>query len=144
MVDHPALDLVVAGEARKDGKAGGVCRSPARGAKLVRAQAPDRPGAGTPPATFRIERVELVETASRAVDDQRVPVAGGRAPALDLDVARNGIRAAVGLVRVVERDARFRLLAADDGDRDPVGAPFQSPEPKSACRPVPAPIESTI
>ena len=53
------------------------------------------------------------------VDDDRVPVAGRGAPALDLDAARDRIRPAVGLVGVLEGDARLALLLADDRDRDP-------------------------
>ena len=89
------------------------------GRRLVRAHAPDRSRPGAPAAPLWIERVELVEAARRAVDDQRVPVARGGAAALDLHVAGNGVRATIGFVGVLERDAAPGLTAPDDGDRDP-------------------------
>src|SRR5204862_5090875 len=92
MVDRAPLDLVVTGEPGEDGEAGGIRRCPAGWPELVRAQAPDRARAGLPAAALGVQRVELVEAARRAVNDDRVPVAGRRAPALDLHVPRDRVR----------------------------------------------------
>ena len=120
VVDPAARDLLVAREPGEDRQAGGVGGRPAGGPEPVRAQVPDRAGAGAPAAVrARREREELVELAAVAVDDQRVPVAVGVAAALDRDVRRNRVRTGVGLVGILERDARPRLRGADDGDRDP-------------------------
>ena len=117
---RPARDVLVAGEAGQDRQAGGVGRRPAGRAELVRAEVEDRARAGPPAAARgRVEGEELVELAAVAVDDQRVPVAVRAAAALDRDVRRDRVRALVRLVRVLERDARLRLRAADDRDRDP-------------------------
>src|ERR1700694_2369954 len=119
MVDDSTLDLVVAGEAGEDWEACGVCGGPSGGPDSVRGGFRDRPGAGVPAATLWIEGIELVEPAGVAVDNECVPVAGGGAAALDLHVARDRIRAAVGLIGVVERDACLGLPSTDNGDRDP-------------------------
>ena len=75
MVDRAARDLVVAREAGEDRQAGRVGRRPARRSEPVRPQVPDRARAGVPAAARPRERVQLVEPARVAVDDQRVPVA---------------------------------------------------------------------
>ena len=79
-----------------------------------------RPPSPTPCAP---QRVELVELAGVAVDDQRMPVAvvRMRGRALDRHVRRDRVRALVALVGVVERHARLRRLLAvhdDVGDAD--------------------------
>ena len=52
-----------------------------------------------------LERVQLVQAAAVAVDDQRVPVGA----ALDADVRGDRVRAAIALVGVVERHPGLRL-----------------------------------
>src|SRR5205823_4992283 len=73
---------------------------------------------GLPAVPARVEREELVELARRLVDDQRVPVAVGAAPALDRHGLRDRVRPLVALVGVVEVDAVARRALADDDERD--------------------------
>ena len=92
--------------------------------KRVRAQVPDRARAGGPAPALRVQRVELVELAGVAVDDQRVTVAVVEMTrrAFDRHAGRDRVRALVALVGVVERDLRLRrrLAVHDDvGDADP-------------------------
>ena len=121
MVDPAARHLVVAGEPGKDRQPGRIGGRPARGTQLVRAQVPDRAGAGGPavPTGGGIRGVELVEAAAAAVDDDHVAIAV-RAPAsLDRHVTGNRVAAAVRLVRVLERDRNLALVARDGRVRDP-------------------------
>ncbi len=115
----PAADLVVARQAGEDREAGRIGGGPAGRAQPVRAEVPDRAGARSPSATLRVEREELVELAGVAVDDQCMAIAVRAIPAFDRHAAGNGVRAAVGLARVLERDPRLGCAPADDGDRDP-------------------------
>ena len=132
MVDDPPAHLVVAREPGEDGQPGGVGGRPAGRPEPIRAQAPDRARAGTPAAPFRIERIELVEAAGAAVDDERMAVSRRGAPAFDLHLARDRIGAAIRLVGVLEGDARLRLPAADDGDRNSDRRAL--PEPRAKVR----------
>src|SRR5439155_27061230 len=75
VVDVTGRDLAPAHETGRDRQAGRVRRGPAGGPDAVRAQAPDRAGAGVPTAAGAMQRVQLVQLAGRGVDDQRVPVA---------------------------------------------------------------------
>src|SRR5947208_14601814 len=105
----------MAAEPGEDRKAGGVARGPARGANVVRVEAPDRAGAGSPavPAARRVERVQLVELAVVAVHYQRVTVAARRPAALDRNVLGNRVRPLVGLAGVVELDGDLLLVPGD-------------------------------
>ena len=94
VVDPAARDLVVAGEARQDRRA--RRRRPTssrRGAARFERRFQIAPGSGRPAAADPAKRVELVELAGVAVDDQRVPVAVGAGAALDLDAGRDRVRA---------------------------------------------------
>src|SRR3954465_15165323 len=82
VADLPGKDLLVAGESRKEGKAGRGGTGPAIGAGWAVARIEDcaRPAAvpGAGPAPMRI--VGFVEEARAGIDHHRVPVAG-RVPA---------------------------------------------------------------
>ena len=75
VVDPARRHLVVAREPGQDREPGGVGRRPAGGAHAVRAQVPDRARPGRPAAADPAQRVELVEPAGVAVDDEGVAVA---------------------------------------------------------------------
>src|SRR5207302_4136816 len=66
----------------------------------------------------RVRVPEFVEPAGTGVDDEHVPVAAGVRAALDEGVARDRVRAAVGVLGVVEGDRYLGLAAGDVGDRD--------------------------
>ena len=70
-----ALDLAVAREQRQDRQPGRVGRRPALRAQLLRAQVPHGAGAGRHAPGPPSQRVQLVEPAAVAVQQQRVAVA---------------------------------------------------------------------
>ena len=119
VVDPAAPDLLVAGEQRQDRQPGGVGRRPARRAHRVRAQPPGRARARAPGARPPLQVEQLVEPARAALDQQRVAVPVGVAPALDVDAARDRVADAVRLVRVGERHALARGALGYDVVRDP-------------------------
>jgi hypothetical protein len=49
-----------------------------------------------------VKRVQLIEAARVAVDEDRVPIAVGVPAALDVDATRDRIRALVALIGVLE------------------------------------------
>ena len=131
-----AAHLLVAGQAGQDRQAGGVRRGPAARAQAVRAQVPDRAGAGAPAAPRRdAGRRRTARRGGSGRGPRRSR--GGRRPsraALDRRVARNRVGAAVGLVGVVEAT---RARAAAGATRSCTGsrsaAPRTGPAPKSGC-----------
>ena len=52
-----------------------------------------------------------------------MPVAARVAAALDRDIRGNRIGPLIGLVRILEGDARPFLAGSDDRDRNPIGRP---------------------
>ena len=131
VVDRAAAHLVVAREPGKDRQPGGVGGGPAARAQPVRAQVPDRAGAGAParPAVLGIGREQLEEAAARAVHDDHVPVAVGSAAALHRRARRDRVAAPVRLVRVVEAH-RHALLPARHGHVGNADRPAV-PEPRA-------------
>src|SRR3954451_67140 len=79
VVDLAPAHLVVARQAGQDGEAGRVGGGPTPGAQVVRAQAPDRPGAGVPAGATALGMgvEELEQAAARAVHHDHVAVAVG-------------------------------------------------------------------
>ena len=102
----PAAQLLVAGEPGQDRQARGVGRGPAARAQAVRAQAPDRAGAGAPApaAGDRVGGEQLVQPAAVAVDDDHVAVAVRAAPAFDGALRGIGYGPRSDSSRVVEAD----------------------------------------
>jgi len=72
------------------------------GAQARVAQAPGRARAGAPATALAAQRVELEQLAAVAIDEQRVAIAVGVRPALDVDAARDRVAHAVRLVGVLE------------------------------------------
>ena len=117
--DPAAADLGVAREQRQDRQSRGVGARPAGGPQPRPAQVPGRAGAGVPAVTLAAEREQLVEPAARAVQQQRMAVAVGVRPALDVHAAGDRVAHAVGLAGVVEAHARARRAPPDDVVGDP-------------------------
>ena len=116
----PRFDLVPAREAGEDRQPGGVGRRssrPAGGGSSGGSTSAPEPA--VQPRARVAQVVQLVEPARAPVDEDRVPVACRVRAALDLDVLRDRVADAVGLVGVRERDARARRRARDDVERDP-------------------------
>ena len=117
-------------EPRKDGEACGVGGRPARRPDLVRPEVEDRARACRPGRPCALQRIELVELAGVAVDDERMTVAVVRRRGLSFDrhVRRDRVRALVALVGVLEVQSHLRRrLAVHDGVRD--ADPRPVPEP---------------
>src|SRR5439155_22858253 len=122
VVDAAVLQVLVAREAGEDRQPGGVGRGPGLRPQVVRVEAPDRPRSGTPgrlPGLRRVERVQLVEAAGVAVDDDRVAIAGRVAAALDRHVLGDRVRALIRLARVLELHAHLVVVVRDGRVGDP-------------------------
>ncbi len=119
VVDHAARDLVPAGEAGEDRQPGGIGGRPARMPEVIRAKAPGRTRAGRPAVARVAQVVQLVEPARALVHQDRVPVARRLRASLDVDVPRDRVADAVGLVGVLERDAMEGRRSRHHVERDP-------------------------
>ena len=121
MVDVALAHLAEAQQAGQDRQPGRVGRCPALRAQLVVGQLPARAGPGMPlPAAGLTGGECLVQPAGLLVDHDGVPVAVGRAAALDLGVATERVAPLVALAGIAELHLHLGVLAPDHGDGDAV------------------------
>ena len=143
VVDDAARDLVVAREPGEDRQPGGVGRRPARGPQRVRAEIPDRTRAGLPAAALA-DRARRARRAGRR--SCRAAARAGRRPTRGrLRCARSsgsGTGPCPTRRRSRTQTRERGVVFETTSNGMPIGAPSQSPEPKSGWSPVESPIDA--
>ena len=116
MIDDPGSDLVVADEPGQDGQTRSVGAGPGIRPQVVGPQVPDRARPGMPARGRVLRRVELVEAAAIAIDDEQVVIAAG----LDQRMGGDRIGTGVRLAGIVEGHANQRPAPSHHVERNPV------------------------